>query len=664
LASFAPNTEVSSGREYDFKGAEPNLGIATAIKGVTRIAGDAIDAGYQLVVDDIQQRAFKGEDAIQQNLFATSDLAAAQSSTTNAGVARPEELVRGVGKMQQLKNAYTKGAITETDYLSSIDVLARKMRSRYGELWSKEIDDAVAGAVSNSANAYRRQLFQEWDANKTASDKAAEEEDKWKWQFVKENAVDLSSFPDMLQNPNKYSRGDLIKASLRNRVPRQAVEDALKTHQANKASGEATDESTLKTAKSVVQGFLSTFYDSATTAAMPAFKEKVAKYGADGEYSKDEIQELFTSWRAIAPEIEGGIKQIVLDQFPEMPEASKKEVYAMGEAMNEFFSNMMTSPKGTGVLDFASKMRDIAGDEVIAQLTKGSPDFASAVALTNGMNKVGLGEFFKDDIGLKLKERTPDLFKTKGAFVGGQILAGEANMNEFTQLVWENQKNPKLLKETVDYIKRAIVSPKSTPEGRRHAAKVLFAPENVAYMSPEMVDPRLATEFFNELSTPEVQQTMIKLKDTDPQTWVNYYDWTFDRGFKAVFGSEINNVTKQDPLFGDQVSKGLDMKFDTNRNQFTFKDLKSMAPPKTAEELALRMQIEAGAVTALRLNRWIKRVEPLIKSEGLDPKEQLIDMFVANGVPIDGKQNLLGVAASMIKRKFDEENPPEETPAP
>jgi len=103
LASFAPNTGVDPGREYDFKGAEPNLGLATLIKGAARISDDAINAGYKLVESDIEQRAIQGEDAIQQNLFATSDLAAAQSSTTNAGVAAPEELSRGVGKMQQLK---------------------------------------------------------------------------------------------------------------------------------------------------------------------------------------------------------------------------------------------------------------------------------------------------------------------------------------------------------------------------------------------------------------------------------------------------------------------------------------------------------------------------------------------------------------------------------
>jgi len=343
LASFAPNTGVDPGREYDFKGAEPNLGLATLIKGAARISDDAINAGYKLVESDIEQRAIQGEDAIQQNLFATSDLAAAQSSTTNAGVAAPEELSRGVGKMQQLKNAYTKGAITETDYLSSVDVLAKKLRSRYGNLWSKEIDNAVAGAVSNSANAYRRQLFQEWDSNKSAADKAAEEEDKWKWQFVKENSADLGRNPDMLSNPEKYSRGELLKEANRNKIPRQKAEDAMKEHSLNKAIGEDTRENSLKNGKTIVGSFLNTFFDSASTAAMPAFKEKVTKYGADGSFSPTEIQDLYTSWRTIVPEIEGGIKQIVLEQFADMPEADKKELYAMGDAMNDFFGMMLVS---------------------------------------------------------------------------------------------------------------------------------------------------------------------------------------------------------------------------------------------------------------------------------------------------------------------------------
>lgn len=665
MATFAPNTGVDSGQQYDFRGAEPNLGIATAIKGITRMAGDAIDAGYQIVVDDIQQRATQGEDAIQQNLFSTSDIAAAQSSTTTAGVARPEELVRGVGKMQQLKNAYSKGAITETDYLSSVDVLARKLRSRYGNLWSKEIDDAVAGAVSNSANSFRRQLFREWDDAKSEADKAKDKEETWKWSFVKENAADLARNPDMLENPQNYTRGELLKEANRNKVPRQQAEDALKAHQMNKAEGEDTRENSLKNAKTVVGGFLNTFYDSASTAAMPAFKEKVAKYGADGQFSTAEVQDLYTSWRTIVPEIEGGIKQIVLEQFPDMPESDKKELYAMGDAMNEFFGNMMTSPKGIGVLDFAGKMRDIAGDAVISQLTEENPDFASAIAIQNGMSKVGLGEYFNSAIGTKITESVQDPFKTKGSFIGGQILAGESNMNQFTQAVWENKGDPELMKNTLKFIKGAITSPNSTPEGRRQAASVLFSPENVAYMSPQMISPRLATEFFNELSTPEVQKEMIAMKKDSPETWVNYYDWTFDRGFKAVFASEINAVTKPDMIFGDLVIKRLNLKYDAGRNQFTYTDPNSLPPPKTGEEAAIRKQIEDGAVTAVRLNRWIKRVEPLIKAEELDPKEQLLSMFEANGVPIDGKTNLvLGKAATMIKKKYDEENPPQETPAP
>jgi len=664
LASFAPNTGVDPGREYDFKGAEPNLGLATLIKGAARISDDAINAGYKLVESDIEQRAIQGEDAIQQNLFATSDLAAAQSSTTNAGVAAPEELSRGVGKMQQLKNAYTKGAITETDYLSSVDVLAKKLRSRYGNLWSKEIDNAVAGAVSNSANAYRRQLFQEWDSNKSAADKAAEEEDKWKWQFVKENSADLGRNPDMLSNPEKYSRGELLKEANRNKIPRQKAEDAMKEHSLNKAIGEDTRENSLKNGKTIVGSFLNTFFDSASTAAMPAFKEKVTKYGADGSFSPTEIQDLYTSWRTIVPEIEGGIKQIVLEQFADMPEADKKELYAMGDAMNDFFGNMMTNPKGIGVLDFAGKMRDIAGDAVIQQLFKENPDFASAAAIKNGMDKVGLGPYFDTAIGEKLTGSMSEPFKTKGSFIGGQILAGESNMNQFTQAVWENKGDPELMKSTMKFIKGAITSPESTPEGRRQAANVLFSPENVAYMSPQMISPRLATEFFNELSTPEVQKEMIAMKKDSPETWVNYYDWNFDRGFKAVFASEINAVTKSDPIFGDIALKKLNLKYDAGKNQFTYTDPSSLPAPKTGEEGAIRKQIEDGAVTAIRLNRWIKRVEPLIKAEELDPKEQLLRMFEANGVPLEGKGNLLGSAAAQIKKKYDEENPPEETPAP
>lgn len=676
MASFAPNTGVDPGTEYNFKGAEPNVAIGTLIGGAARIGDDAINAGYKIVKDDIEQRAYEGEDAIQQNLFSTSDLAAAQSSTTTAGIARPEDLTRGMGKMQQLKNAYSKGAITETDYLSSVDVLAKKLRSRYGNLWNKEIDDSVAGAVSNSANAYRRQLFQEWDANKSASDKAAEEEDKWKWSFVKENAPDLARNPDMIQNPGNYSRGQLLMEANRNKVPRQKAEDAMKEHQINKASGEDTRDNTLKNSKAIVAGYLNTFFDSATTAAMPAFKEKVSKYGEDGNFSPTEIQDLYTSWRTIVPEIEGGIKQIVLEQFPEMPEADKKELYAMGDAMNDFFGNMMTNPKGIGVLDFAGKMRDIAGDSVIQQLTKDNPDFASAIAIKNGMDKVGLGSYFDAQIGEKLTGSVKEPFKTKGSFIGGQILAGEANMNQFTQAVWENKGDPELMKSTLKFIKGAITSPESTPEGRRQAAAVLFSPENVAYMSPQMISPRLATEFFNELSTPEVQKEMIAMKKDSPETWVNYYDWIFDRGFNSVFASEINAVTKPDPIFGDIPLKKLNLKYDAGKNQFTYTDPSSLPSPKTGEEaaillpipyaisVAVRKQIENGAVTATRLNRWIKRVEPLIKAEELDPKEQLLRMFEANGVPLEGKQNLLSSAAALIKKKYDEENPPEETPAP
>jgi hypothetical protein len=658
VAKFNPDTSIDSGREYDFRGAQPNRAGEVLLEGLSSAAGNFIEAQYKAVNEDIRKRARAGEEGIQDNLFNTPDLSAAQSSTTEAGAAKPEDLVRGIGKMERLKNAWTKGAITESDYLSSIDVLTKSLRSRYGDKWADEIDAAVAGAVSNSANAYRRQLFQEWDAGKSASQKQLDKESDWKWQFVKENKDDLYNNPDMIENPDQYSRSQLLSESMKQSVPRKQTEQTLTDYRLRKEQGEVTDEDTAQTGRVIVSKFVEGVVDRAGANIGSKFTEMVRIAKSDGTVDKKEKDQLLAYITEAEPYILQGINGLLLgEDFSGMKESDKLEMMAIGKRTVEMFRSQLYDEQ-IGLFNLGVQSRKFAAEDNFLKIMKINPDIANLTAFNDALKAGGMDGFLNTQLTEQMGEAVPDPKKVAESIIAGSVLVGDKSLNEFVQSVWDAREDPKRVIEVFKTLRDAVTSEETATKAKAQAASVLFAPENSEYLSQGMVDGVMATKIYNELTTGDMIKTMNAMKGTDMVTWDNYYNWVFDPGFKAVFQYEMNSVVP----YADQVN----LKFDFDTMSFSSKVLSK----ETGAGRGPSRNTEAAIYTenfTKRLNVWIKKVTPILESNGDDIRYELNRVFEANGLgetkegSDTGKVSFMEKAYSAMKKEREKKEAEEKS---
>lgn len=619
MAKFNPDTGVDPGREYDFRGAQANQAGEIALRGSASAVGGFIEAMDTAVTTDINERARAGEESIQDNLFNTADLAVAQSSTTNAGVAQPEDLTRGFGKMRRLKNAYAKGAITESDYLSSIDVLTKNLRNRYGDKWANQIDSAVAGAVSNSANAYRRQLFQEWDAGKTASDKAADRESDRKYQLVKENMDNLYGRSDIIADPDKFSTNEIMHEAMKVRVPRTLMDQQLTQYRLLEEQGKATDTDRLRTGKLMASAFLGTIVDKSGASVNNTMMTMIARAKEDQVVDKKEKEEILAYISSAQPHIEQGLNQMLLKEFPTMKQSDKDEIYAMGQSVVKMYRDMIFDDK-TGLFAMTSNRRAWAAEDAITKGMNLNPDLANTVSMMDAFKSIGM-----DDYANRLAEnylaKNPANTDAPEFRITGALLVGEKNLNEYIQAAWDAKGDGKKVIEVFKNLRDAVTSDTTATKAKAQAASVLFAPENSEFMTSGMVDGAMATRIYNELTTGDMVQTMSAMKGTDMVTWDNYYNWVFDPGFKSVFQYEINTVLPN----ADTVK----LKFDSDTMSFSSQKMSSDTRAGRAGEISGQKETENFVK---RMNIWIKKVTPILESNGDDIVFEINRIFEANGI--------------------------------
>ncbi len=643
MATFAPNTNIDPGREYDFRGAQPNDAVGVLLKGSAGAIGDVIDAEYKVVNKDIRERARAGEEQIQENLFATSDLAAAQSSTTEAGVARPEELTRGIDKMQKLKNAWTKGAITESDYLSSVDVLTRGLRSRYGHQWADEIDSAVSAAVSNSANAYRKQLFEEWDSKKSAADKASEKESDRKWQLVKENESYLSHRPDILADPDKFSYGEIRAAYIEPKAKAQKISDDEAEINHKKTIRGVSEGEVVELGKRRVGSEVQRVLTAVGNSNNQGLLEKIAEMRkSGGTIDANEKQQLTDYFAQMKNEMDNRMNQVLLeDTYITLPSDKKKEMRDIAQGYIDSYKDTIFNDQYGPMVLWSNSIK-WKTDDVVNKAVNLRPDLADNMMMVKGLEQMGLAPYLNDWLTTKLttEQTLIDPSITEGYARAGNIMLGNGTLADMLRALQQARRGTKEADDVISAISGTLTSPLTPPEGKAAAAQALFDPKNGDILAQDVTSPGLATQFFNSFTRPEMVKTMIDMKQTNPQAWVNYYDWVFDQSFKATFTKEINNMLPD-------AAKITGLKFDMRTSQFTY----TVPQVEYGGKKVVMPFIKDVDATVTRLNRWIKRVEPLIKSEGLEPIDEVMRVLEQAGLPTEtnGKRSLLEDFRKIVK---------------
>jgi len=328
-----------------------------------------------------------------------------------------------------------------------------------------------------------------------------------------------------------------------------------------------------------------------------------------------------------------------------MKEADKQEMLAIGKRTVDMFRSQLYDDK-TGLFALSTNLRAFAAEDATRNALNLNPDLANITVLNDALKSLGLNGFMDEQISTAMTGALGnDILKAPEFHIAGALLVGEKNLNEYVQAAWDSKGDGKKVLETFKLLRNAVTSEETATKAKAQAAAVLFNPENSEYLSQGMVDGALATKIYNELTTGDMIQTMSAMKGTDMVTWDNYYNWVFDPGFKAVFQYELNSVIPN----ADKVN----LKFDSQTMTF------SSTSPGTTVSRKVELQGEKAYAENFtkRMNIWIKKVTPILESNGDDIVFELNRIFEANGMtePKEGsdtsKMSFMQKAYSAMKRE-------------
>ena len=598
MAGFNPKTSVDSGREYDFKGAQPNDALGILLKGSASAVGDFIESEYKVVNKDIQDNARAQVEAGQESLFPAHDIAASQSASVEGGIAPPEDLTRGFDKVSKYKNAYEKGALTESDFLANVDVTVRNLRSRYGHQWANEIDAAVQNAVSNSANNYRKQLFSEWDSKKSAADKAAEKERTDKLNWVQQNAIYLK--PSTVQNWESFGIEELMLEAQPLQVGEQNVKNLNAALELKRKQGEDTKETAEQSMSATTNQVVATVINSGNLFELGS---KIRNNPGNNAEAKDQYLNYVGEARA---RLEFDLrKKFTEPQFASLGRDTVEKYVQQGLDQLKIFEKAFDDEK-YGLLALEDNRLKSATTDAMTKAMQNDPKIADGVVLNKAIDKMGLS--------IPLSEAITNHFANDEGFfssiadgnavkAASNVIIGNKTLADTMRMISSAKADPKVLGSVVRTVKDIVLSPKTPDEVKGDIVKRLFDP-NDSIMSAELATPGLATTLFNDFVSPTMVKQMIALKSSDNVAWTHYIDFVTDQSFNAIFRNELATVSPE--------IQGLNnIKFDPNKRQFSFTpsrtDFNGLKVTNTWEKNTVR--------TLQRLNYWIANVEPLVKAQ-------------------------------------------------
>jgi hypothetical protein len=632
---FNPTTNVQSGSAYDFRGTDGNRALGSLIGNVADVADSAIKAGVRAVGHDIEQEAFKSEEQIQDNLFNTGDVAIAQASTTSGGQALPEDLNRGMKEALRLKQAYTKGALRESDYLANIDVLAKKMRSKYGAQWAPEIDAAIGAAMSNTANKFRKQLFSEWDAERDA----ALDHAKAMRSMIAQYPEHYVGYEDMWNNPENYSPAEHLGVI----GPREKAKWEVTQL---KAAAELADNQTKQGQDALARSlnaetshFMNTFVDKAGTNFSKVLYEKIKTMGADDHFSKEEKDQLNQFLQAAqAQMLEGWQKISGQSMYGTLDPSKKAEAQAMITRQFEAWKAMVHD-NATGVMLHDMNRIKAASQDQFFQWIESDPNLANATQAYMSLKEMGLGELAEEYFRQNVLQDSLDDAKAKGFTLFAQGLLGPDKLNRSIELIYNipggaSSEAQKAALEALDLTVNTLTDDRTQTDERRRAGAALFNPNYqgrsfLTYYNdargPDGQSPR--EKLYYRVLTPGTIAAMKSLKETDNTSWFNFYTWAVDDSFDTLLKQDFDQV------LSDRGASGI--KYDTQKQQFTQAgakpDLRGSEDRQRVEQGRTDRKNIATEQALKRINFWIQRIRPVIESDSTTVDQELIRIFEARG---------------------------------
>lgn len=610
--------------------------LGTLFKGlgnVIDVTTKALDQRNETKIDQELTKgidAIRGEQGVDMAVNSVSNQTAELIPAEEAGGRKaPPQIDNTATEVNRLTSAYKEGKISDTQYWSKVESLTRSVRARYPG-YRDEIDKKVSSITGTTpANALRRSLLESLEQG---TKKEAAKVDKLE-TFVKQNLENIS--PELRNRYLKGERGATFEA--------EVVEDVAKT-QSNTAAvtrerariglakekGDLREEDAIGVATAEANQFVNRTFNDATGAA-----------GAGGGQLFAKIESLMKSGKTPSPEEQAAIRsQFALYEAQVSMSIDKILTSPLTEGKPDSYSSIIKNDsKIKGIKETAlARIRTmkellVNGDYGLfaanLNYTKASEDANTRKVLESSEAAQKLQaakKLFGENLGVYLTSPGGSKVLNDTATALNNLsftenVTTQANPIEQLKRLKESQTkkpDPAAYKEYLSKHSRALGDPTVAKEALVNLNKSFYDRTNDNFISQFASGDRPAV--YAQLTTPEITKNMLKLKETDPESWNRYKNWAVE-SWNALNRTPIDSLASL-----SAADTGFTFSVDPKTGKLAVIDMKVPSKGLPFEAQSRRANLAQYETFVNQINRSIDSIDPILKAEGVTVYDSLQDI--------------------------------------
>lgn len=568
--------------------------------------------------------------------------------TANTDLSPDIKKVAETGK--KLTQAYSEGSITQSDYWAKMDSLVRQARARYPSQ-ADRIEQQVAQALGRRpAAAAIEEKREEYKATLASHN----EEEKRFATFVDTNIEYLpADFYRRVAEGRPYTKIETRHFVQERQQEKLKVDNARSKLALAKEQGNLNEEDAVGTALDEVTGFTNRIILD-TTGTAKNFTDLLRKGREKGkDFTPDEQMALRQQFAELKFKVQEGVENILSKGWADDPATKENE-----SSLNYY--NQIKSPEkikhikeaAASRIDYYEKLINdkeygvLNADVNRTQAMKSEVDRKvleahDSIRIFDSVKRQGgsdlLDELLLSPEGQKMKS---DAAKSLRNITLGRTMSGDAKslteeMKRAEQSTVSKNKaelaklNYQQIKDSTDI----LASDKAPAQIKSNTARVLFGPDNQDFIAHIKGSQR--TEIFTRMISPETTKAMLKLRESDPDSWKLYRNWT-----KNAFGSIFRDLAAS-VQEGVTMRPNMNIEWDEGAKQFKVTSTSERNKP-TNEKWRIPF---AGALRAVEdkfsnnveqsvteFNRQIRAMTPILAADGQDIGKELLGFFNSMGI--------------------------------
>lgn len=648
MATFNENNARSQVPQFTgaSKGGQDTNAFGKLFAGIGDAIGMAAETADTHIQENIKEDVYKAYDQTNQE-FGVTDR---QVFEVDAGKPQlPGDIQQAGENLRRMNMAVQQGNMSDTHYWARMEAQVRQLRAKYPG-YREQIDQMVSGVTGQTpANALRRLLMADMESSRTS---AQQEESQFR-TYLQSN--EQYGPPDMWEG---YASGRYDKLTLRqhisnNKQRKETIEVARTNAQVAKEARELNQTDVLDLANRDIGSMVDTMFYNTTTAVaggqagmMDLIRQSQDPSSPGGASVSPEeevaIRQTFANLKVgfesqlnaqmYKPFTEGGTDSyatiLSADQINQIKQKAMMQLTTIEQALTS---------KDFGVLAMKQQELDAKKLQSVVDTVNGpGGDFL--------MRAQAIGQIAGPEFLTWAVARNPEAASQYDAAVNSlltdSLVKGTPLSEQIDRLKQSGASDYKVYQQTFKKFTDAILTDKISGQGAEALASAVFNdPSNKLLTGLKTPEDRIAV--YNMMTSNAMTAKMQELAKNNPVLWQQYEGWALN-GFTYLMTSTA--ATVQDSVVSNP---NVEITFDPKTRQFKQEfvgaagdiAMTTLGRPFGAFDEGMNaMQTSASAKAIATINEALKRVDGVLKADGLDTGEELAKAFEGMGIDLQAKR--------------------------